>query len=45
MRMGTWIIFAVVLLLVVLAVILAIGQYTGYRLSELRRFEPLSRDL
>ena len=33
------------LLLVVLAVILAIGQYTGYRLSELRRFEPLSRDL
>lgn len=33
------------LLLVVLAIILAIGQYTGYRLSELRRFEPLSRDL
>ena len=33
------------LLLVVLAVILAIGQYTGYRLSELRRFEPLARDL
>ena len=31
------------LLLVVLAVILAIGQYTGYRLSELRRFEPLTR--
>ena len=33
------------LLLVVLAVILAIGQYTGYRLSELRRFEPLTREL
>lgn len=32
------------LLLVVLAVILVIGQYTGYRLSELRRFEPLSRE-
>ncbi|MGB5455413.1 MAG: inactive transglutaminase family protein [Gammaproteobacteria bacterium] len=31
------------LLLVVLAIILAIGQYTGYRLSELRRFEPLTR--
>ncbi|WP_204114618.1 UUP1 family membrane protein [Shimia biformata] len=31
------------LLLVVLAVILVIGQYTGFRLSELRRFEPLSR--
>jgi hypothetical protein len=31
------------LLLVVLAVILAIGQYTGYRLSELRRFESLTR--
>lgn len=31
------------LLLVVLAVILAIGQYTGYRLSELRRFEPMTR--
>ena len=30
------------LLLVVLAVILIIGQYTGYRLSELRRFEPLA---
>ncbi|OEU67566.1 MAG: hypothetical protein BA863_17475 [Desulfovibrio sp. S3730MH75] len=32
------------LLLVVLAVILMIGSYTGYRLSELRRFEPLGRD-
>jgi len=31
------------LLLVVLAIILVIGQYTGYRLSELRRFEPLTR--
>lgn len=31
------------LLLVVLALILVIGQYTGYRLSELRRFEPLAR--
>lgn len=31
------------LLLVVLAVILIIGQYTGYRLSELQRFEPLTR--
>lgn len=29
------------LLLVVLAIILCIGSYTGYRLSELRRFEPL----
>lgn len=29
------------LLLIVLAVILLIGNYTGYRLSELRRFEPL----
>lgn len=32
------------LLLVVLAVILGIGSYTGYRLSELRRFEPLGRE-
>jgi hypothetical protein len=32
------------LLLVVLALILVIGQYTGYRLSELRRFEPLARE-
>ena len=30
------------LLLVVLAIILLIGQYTGYRLLELRRFEPLA---
>jgi hypothetical protein len=28
--------------LVVLAVILLIGRYTGYRLSELRRFAPIS---
>lgn len=27
--------------LVVLAVILLLGQYTGYKLSELRRFEPM----
>ncbi len=32
------------LLLVVLAVILMVGSYTGYRLSELRRFEPLGRE-
>ncbi len=32
------------LLLVVLAVIIMIGSYTGYRLSELRRFEPLVRE-
>ncbi len=32
------------LLLVVLAVILMIGNYTGYRLTELRRFEPMGRD-
>lgn len=30
------------MLLVVLAVILMFGQYTGYRLSELRRFAPFS---
>ncbi|CAG37057.1 inactive transglutaminase family protein [Desulfotalea psychrophila] len=30
------------LLLVVLAVIIMIGSYSGYRLTELRRFEPLS---
>jgi len=29
------------LLLALLGVILLLGQYTGYRLSELRRFEPL----
>lgn len=32
------------LLLVVLAAILMIGSYTGFRLSELRRFEPLGRE-
>lgn len=32
------------LLLVVLAVIILIGSYSGYRLSELRRFEPLVRE-
>ena len=31
------------LILVILAVILAIGQYTGYRLVELQRFEPLAK--
>jgi hypothetical protein len=31
-------------LLIVLAVILLLGQYTGYRLSELRRFSPLARE-
>ena len=30
------------LLLVVLAVIIMIGSYSGYRLTELRRFEPLA---
>jgi len=32
------------LLLVLLAVILLIGSYSGYRLSELRRFEPMIRE-
>lgn len=32
------------LLLVVLAIILMIGTYSGYRLSELRRFEPMGRN-
>jgi len=31
-------------LLLVLAVILLLGQYTGYRLSELRRFSPLAKE-
>lgn len=30
-------------LLILLAIIIMIGSYTGYRLSELRRFEPLVR--
>ena len=30
-------------LLIVLAVIIAIGSYSGYRLSDLRRFEPMER--
>jgi len=30
------------LLLVVLAIIILIGSYSGYRLTELRRFEPLA---
>ena len=32
------------LLLALLAVILMIGSYTGYRLTELRRFEPMARE-
>lgn len=32
------------LLLVLLAIILMIGTYSGYRLSELRRFEPMGRE-
>jgi len=32
------------LLLVLLAIILIIGSYSGYRLSELRRFEPMTRE-
>ncbi len=30
--------------LIVLAAILALGNYTGYRLTELRRFKPLAED-
>jgi 7 transmembrane helices usually fused to an inactive transglutaminase len=30
------------LLLVNLAFILLLGQYTGYRLTELRRFQPIA---
>ncbi|MGF1756801.1 inactive transglutaminase family protein [Photobacterium sagamiensis] len=30
--------------LVILALILMLGNYTGYRLSELRRFKPLAED-
>jgi len=29
------------LLLLVLAVVLLLGRYTGYRLTELRRFAPI----
>ena len=32
------------LLLVLLAVIISIGSYSGYRLVELARFEPMTRD-
>ena len=32
------------LLLVILAIILILGNYTGYRLTELRRFQPLIED-
>ncbi len=30
--------------LIILAAILLLGTYTGYRLTELKRFQPLSRD-
>ena len=32
------------LLLVLLAIILIIGSYSGYRLTELRRFEPMTKE-
>ena len=32
------------LLLVILAIILMIGQYNGYRLSELQRFSPMVKE-
>ncbi|MCX2981397.1 hypothetical protein EYC98_11030 [Halieaceae bacterium IMCC14734] len=31
------------MLLIVLAIIIAIGSYSGYRLSDLRRFQPMER--
>ena len=31
------------ILLILLAIIIAIGSYSGYRLSDLRRFEPMER--
>ncbi len=31
------------MLLIILAIIIAIGSYSGYRLSDLRRFEPMER--
>ena len=31
------------LLLVILAIIIMIGRYTGYRVTELLRFKPLGR--
>lgn len=33
------------LLLVVLAIVIMLGRYSGYRLTELRRFEPMERYL
>ena len=30
--------------LILMAVILLLGNYTGYRLLELRRFQPLAKD-
>lgn len=32
------------LLLVLLAIVLIIGSYSGYRLTELRRFQPMTRE-
>jgi hypothetical protein len=32
------------MLLVLLAIIIIIGSYNGYRLVELRRFEPMTRE-
>ena len=32
------------LLLVLLAIIIMIGSYSGFRLLELGRFEPMTRD-
>ena len=31
--------------LIILALVLLIGNYTGYRLSELKRFKPLSDEI
>jgi hypothetical protein len=31
------------MLLILLAIIIAIGSYSGYRLSDLRRFEPMQK--
>ncbi|MEA3548585.1 MAG: 7TM domain-containing protein, partial [Thermodesulfobacteriota bacterium] len=32
------------LLLVLLAIILMLGSYSGYRLTELRRFQPMAEE-
>ena len=31
--------------LVILALVLLMGNYTGYRLSELKRFKPLAKEI